>query len=90
MFKVRNAMASSEQYPLEGNCELDEIMIGGHRRGKPGRGAKNKKKVSVVVEKDHKGGIQRAYAVKIEDFSTQQLVKVFDRHISKEAPVDTD
>ena len=90
MFKVRNAMASSEQYPLEGNCEVDEIMIGGHRRGKPGRGAKNKKKVSVVVEKDHKGGIQRAYAVKIEDFSTQQLVKVFDRHISKEAQVDTD
>ena len=53
-------------------------------------GAKNKKKVSVVVEKDHKGGIQRAYAVKIEDFSTQQLVKVFDRQISKEAQVDTD
>ncbi len=79
MFKVRKAMASSEQYPLEGNCEVDEIMIGGHRRGKPGRGAQNKKKVSVVVDKDHKGGIQRAYAVRIEDFSTQQLVKIFDR-----------
>lgn len=90
MSKVRKAMASSEQYPIVGSCEVDEIMIGGHRAGKPGRGAKNKKKVSVVVEKDYKGGIHRAYAVEIDNFSTQQLKKVFDCHISKEAQVDTD
>jgi transposase-like protein len=90
MYKVRKAMASSGQYPILGNCEVDEIMIGGHRKGKPGRGAKNKKKVSVVVEKDNKGGIHRSYGVKIENFSTQQLQKIFDSHISKEAKVDTD
>ena len=90
MSKIRKAMASSQQYPIEGSCEVDEIMIGGRRTGKPGRGAKNKKKVSVVVEKDHKGGIHRSYAVKIDNFSTQQLVKVFERHIDKDAEVDTD
>jgi transposase-like protein len=90
MSKARVAMASSQQYPISGNCEVDEIMIGGHSPGKPGRGAKNKKKVSVVVQKDYKGGIHRAYAVQIENFSTQQLEKIFDSHISKEAKVDTD
>ena len=90
MSKVRKAMASSQQYPIEGSCEVDEILIGGHRTGKRGRGAENKKKVSVVVEKDYKGGIHRAYAVKIKDFSTLQLKKIFNWHISKEAKVDTD
>lgn len=69
MSKVRKAMASSGQHPIVGSCEVDEIMIGGHCTGKPGRGSK--KKVSVVVEKDNKGGIHRAYAVKIGNFSTQ-------------------
>lgn len=90
MTKVRQAMASSGRHLIEGSCEVDEIMIGRHRRGKPGRGAKSKKKASVVVEKDYKGGIHRSYAVKIENFSTRQLEKIFDSHISKEANVDTD
>lgn len=90
MSKVRRAMASSQQNPISGNCEVDEILIGGKSPGKRGRGAKNKKKVSVVVENDIKGGIHRAYAVKIEDFSTRQLEKIFNNHISKEAKVATD
>jgi transposase-like protein len=90
MHKVRIAMASSQQYPILGSCEVDEIMIGGHRKGKPGRGAKDKKKVTVVVEKDNIGRIHRSYCVKIEDFSTQQLQKIFDSHIDKEAQVNTD
>ncbi len=90
MYKVRKAMAGSRQHPIEGRCEVDEIMIGGHRKGKPGRGAKNKKKVSIVVERDNKGGIHRSYGVKIENFSTQQLQKIFDGHIDKEAKVETD
>jgi transposase-like protein len=90
MYKVRKAMAGSGQHPIEGRCEVDETLIGGHRKGKPGRGAKNKKKVSIVVERDNKGGIHRSYGVKIEDFSTQQLQKIFDSHIDKEAKVETD
>jgi len=31
MSKIRKAMASSGHHPLEVSCEVDEIMIGGHR-----------------------------------------------------------
>lgn len=90
MAKVRKAMASSGQYPITGTCEVDEILIGGKREGKPGRGAAGKKKVSIVVEKDGRGGIKRAYGVKIVDFSTVELRKIFDQHIDSEAKVETD
>lgn len=90
MAKVRKAMASSGRYPITGTCEVDEIFIGGKKAGKPGRGAAGKKKVSVVVEKDARGGIKRAYGVKIADFSTLELRKIFDQHIDVEAKVETD
>ena len=90
MSKVRKAMASSQRHPISGDCEVDEILIGGKKSGKRGRGAKNKKKASVVVENDSRGRIYRAYAVKIDDFSTHQLEKIFHRHISKQANVNTD
>lgn len=44
MSKVRKAMASSQQHPIVGSCEVDEIMIGGHRTGKPGRWSKKQEK----------------------------------------------
>lgn len=90
MSKVRNAMASSGQYPLTGSCEVDEILIGGKREGKPGRGAAGKKKASIVVEKDARGNIKRAYGLRIANFSTQELRKIFDRHIDIDAKIETD
>jgi len=90
MSKVRKAMSSSGTYPLEGNCEVDEILIGGKQAGKRGRGAKGKKKASILIEKDKRGGIKRAYGMKIENFSTKELRKIFDKHITKKAKVDTD
>ena len=85
MSKVRKAMSISEQYPISGTREVDEILIGGKKEGKPGRGAQGKKKVSVVVEKDPRGGIKRVYCMKIANFSTQELRKIFDRHIHLDA-----
>lgn len=91
MHKVRKAMASSAQHPLTGECEVDEALFGGKVSGKRGRGAFKKKKVSIVIEKAPKGGISRAYARSIADFSSQQLRKIFDLHIVKEgANVETD
>ena len=63
---------------------MDKILIGGKRKGKPGRGAAGKKKASIVVEKDARGGVKRAY------FSTLELRKIFDRHIDNNARVVTD
>lgn len=47
MDKVRRAMASSGTSPLTGRCEVDELMRGGKRAGKTGRGASHKEKLAV-------------------------------------------
>jgi len=90
MSKVRDAMKSSGLNPLEGECEADECYIGGYKGGKVGRGADNKKKVAIVIEKSGEYGIKRAYAVKIENCSAEELSKLFDKHVSKSANVKTD
>ena len=91
MHKVRKAMASSGQYPITDNCEVDEALVGGKVSGKRGRGALNKKKVGIVIEKTEKGGISRAYARGIADFSAKELGKIFDFHIDKRVKkIDTD
>lgn len=90
MSKVRKAMKSSENYPLEGDCEVDECYIGGHEEGKVGRGTDNKKKVAVVIEKSGEYGIKRGYALKIENCSSKELGNLFAKHVSAKAKVKTD
>jgi hypothetical protein len=85
MSKARKAMESSGMNPLNGDCESDECYIGGHKEGKVGRGADKKKTVAVVIEKSGEHGIKRAYAMKIEDCSSKELSRLFDKFISKEA-----
>ena len=89
MSKTRKAMSGSGAHPLEGICEVDGILIGGKQEGKRGRGAEGKKKASILIEKDNKGGTERAYGMKAEDFSTKELRKILDRHIPEKAKTDT-
>lgn len=88
--KLRKAMESSEPYPLQGEVEVDEFFVGGIEKGKKGRGNETKSMVAVAIEKNGKHGIKRAYAVKIANGSTQQLTKLFTKHISKKAKILTD
>ena len=44
MLKVREAMASSENHPMEGHVEVDEFVIGGYEQDKIGRSYHSKKK----------------------------------------------
>ncbi|UII25346.1 IS1595 family transposase [Fulvivirga maritima] len=90
MSKVRRAMSSSGQFSLTGQCEVDELLSGGKRKGKTGRGAANKEKVAVVIEKQGKTGVKRMYALRIANFSTEQLGRLFSKHISPEAEITTD
>lgn len=83
MHKVRKAMASSCNHLITGDCEVDEALFGEKRSGKRGRGAEKKKKVSVVIEKAKNGGISRAYARSISNFSSVELSKIFELHIDK-------
>jgi transposase-like protein len=89
--KIQEAMKSSQEHPLTGRVDVDEIAIGGHDKLSQGRSKGDKKLVCLAVEirKDKKMG--RAYATVINDYSSEELKKIFDRHISKDkAQVRTD
>lgn len=91
MHKVREAMSSSENYPMEGNVHVDEFVIGGKEEGKVGRSYdSNKKKMVCAVELTDDGKVKRMYSLNIDNYSAKELEKVFDKHISKDANVVTD
>lgn len=91
MHKVRQAMQSSENSPMDGNVHVDEFVVGGKETGKQGRSYSSKKKKTVcAVQLTPDGKVKRFYAMKINDFSSKSLHGIFDKHISKEAKVTTD
>ncbi len=91
MHKIRKVMKSSEQHPMDGNIQVDEFTIGGKEKGKQGRSYQtNKKKIVAAVELTDDGKIKRVYSLRIKDYSSKSLKRIFDKHISYEAKVDTD
>ncbi len=91
MHKVRTAMKSSGNYPMEGKVQVDEFVYGGKETLKQGRSKDSKKKKLIsAVELTEIGSVKRAYFKKIEDYSPNSLRKIFDEHISKSATVFTD
>jgi len=44
MYKVREAMKSSESLPMKNRVEVDEFVVGGKEDGKIGRSYNTKKK----------------------------------------------
>jgi transposase-like protein len=91
MKKVRLSMESSNQYPMTANVFVDEYVMGGHEKGAVGRKNKSSKvKAIIAVETTKTFGIKRCYSMKIKDYSTQELKKIFVRHISRDAKVMTD
>jgi len=91
MHKIRKVMKSSGNYPMDGTVQVDEFTIGGKEKEKQGRSYNtNKKKIVGAVELSEKGGIKRVYALKIDDYSSKSLRKLFEKHISLEAKVKTD
>ena len=91
MHKVREAMKSSCDHPMDGDVHVDEFVVGGQEAGHIGRsyGGKKKKMVCVVQLTDS-GKVKRFYAMQIKDFSSKSLRPIFDQHLSKEAQVTTD
>jgi transposase-like protein len=91
MHKVREAMKSSGNQPMDGNVHIDEFVIGGKEEGKVGRSYNSKKKkVVCAVQLTDEGKVKRMYSIKIENYSSKELQKLFDAHISPEASVTTD
>lgn len=91
MHKVREAMKSSENHPMDGTVHIDEFVVGGREKGKVGRSYNSKKKkVVTALELTDKGKIKRMYALKIDNFSSKELEKIFEKHIDENASITTD
>jgi len=91
MHKVREAMKSSENNPMEGHVEVDEFVVGGKEDGKVGRSYDSKKKkVVCAVEFTEENKVKRMYMNRIDNYSAKELKVIFKKHISKEARVLTD
>lgn len=91
MHKVREAMKSSGNHPMDGDVHIDEFVIGGKEKGKVGRSYNSKKKkVVCAVELTEEGKVKRMYSMRIDDYSAKELKKMFVAHISPDATVTTD
>lgn len=91
MHKVREAMKSSGNCPMKGNIHVDEFVVGGKEEGKVGRSYDSKKKKAVcAVELTDKGKIKRMYALRIDNFSSKELEKIFNKHIDQQGLITTD
>ena len=91
MHKVREAMASSGDHPMDATVQVDEFVLGGHETGKVGRSYDAKKKKAIVaVQFSDEGKIRPMYATAIKDFSARSLQYIFVKHISRQAKVTTD
>jgi transposase-like protein len=91
MHKVREAMKSSGNFPIDGIVHVDEFVVGGKEEGKVGRSYDSKKKkVVCAVELTEEGKVKRMYSMKIENYSAKELETIFKAHVSTEATVTTD
>jgi hypothetical protein len=91
MYKVREAMKSSEHFPMKNRVEVDEFVVGGKEDGKVGRSYDSKKKKAIVaLELTDDGKVKRMYVRQIKDFSAKELRPIFENHISKTAHITTD
>lgn len=91
MHKVRKAMESSQQHPMDGDVHVDEFVYGGKEALKQGRSFDSKKKkIVVAVELSDKGKVKRTYFKQLHDYSAKSLQTIFDEHISEKANIKTD
>ena len=90
MHKVREAIKSSENYPIEGIVHIDEFVIGGKEKDKVGSSYNSKKKkIVTAVERTAKGKVKRMYALKIDNYSAKELKTLFDKHMDENSKITT-
>lgn len=87
--KVQEAMRSSENHALTGHIEVDETYVGGYDEGEKGRSLEGKTPVVLALEIRGKQ-VGRAYALKIENCSSEELGRLFAKHIDEDACIKTD
>ena len=95
MRKYRESLKSSETLKINNNDNsviyVDEFVVGGYEENKTGRSNDAKKrKMLMVVEATTKNKIKRVYGLKIQNYTSEELRKVFDKFITKGSTVITD
>jgi len=87
--KLRTCTIFTDRQPLSGEVEADEFYLGGGRSGKRGRGAAQKCKVAVAVERQgRKLGRLRMQA--IDDCSSAELLPFVQSNVVAGSQVATD
>ena len=87
--KVRQAMKSSEKYPIKTKSVVDEFVWGGKEEGKPGRSKGKKREVVMAIEYND-FGILRCYCKVIKNAGTKELRPFIETHIDKDSAIKTD
>ena len=91
MHKVRIAMKSSGNHPIDGDVQVDEFVFGGKETLKQGRSTDSKKKKLIgAISLSETGKVKRAYFKRINEYSSMSLRTIFEEHIAPEATVYTD
>jgi len=89
LHKFRRLMVLSSRSKLQGIIEVDEVLLGGKKSGKRGRGAEGKSLIAVAVEvKGRKTG--RVRLAKIPDASSISLNEFIENNIKKASTIITD
>ena len=88
--KVQQVMQANNEILLKGDVDVDECAIGGKDPESQGRSKGDKKLLSIAVECIGNGKMGRAYGLQILNYSSNELEKIFMKHISKTANITTD
>lgn len=87
--KLRTCTVFPDRDTLSGHVEVDEFYLGGVRSGKRGRGADNKSKVAIAVERRGQK-LGRVRMQVIEDCSSSQLIPFVKSNVTPASRIETD
>ena len=88
--KIRKAMIKTSPDLLSGTVEIDEVFLGGVKKGVRGRGALGKTLVLIAVEDKGKAGIGRIRMKIISDASEKTLLKSIQEMVAVGSTITTD
>jgi len=89
LHKFRRVMVITERNKLQGNVEIDEMLMGGKKKGKRGRGAEGKTLVVIAVEVYDKGTGRTRLSV-ITDGSRISLNSFIKQNVERNSTITTD
>ncbi len=87
--KFRRIMVIPERDKLTGHVEIDEMLVGGRRKGKRGRGAEGKTLVVIAVEVYTKGTGRTRLSI-IDNTSRISLNTFIKQNVEKKSTITTD